>query len=324
MTRPAKVMLVLAGLLPASAPIGWPAGHVDHSANGVSGMVHDGALRVYAVEKCGYNVSIESIPNVYSAFAAHQVEWNYMGLHMPWWSVITGLPKTADIPEKDKAAFYGAGEHHVDQVVKDMAKWAGSSKAGFRESLAGKRVLDFGCGLGRLAFAFANDLRAAVTCVDQSVHHLRLAKQEWTTKRARAGVVEFVVSSPDLLAPMLSRRFDFVHSVIAMQHMVPALQAVYLEQLCDLLVPGGTGWIQMTIRGDSNSVSGNNGCDMGQSIAMGGMQMHSTPIDAIKRLLHFRGCRAEVHDVGHAYIGRGSGSAAVVKMRKQRQRREAL
>ena len=62
---------------------------------------------------------------------------------------------------------------------------------------------------------------------------------------------------------------------------------------------------------------------MGQSIAMGGMQMHSTPIDAIKRLLHFRGCRAEVHDVGHAYIGRGRGSAAVVKMRKQRQRREA-
>ena len=74
----------------------------------------------------------------------------------------------------------------------------------------------------------------------------------------------------------------------------------------------------MMIRGDSNSVSGNNGCDMGQSIAMGGMQMHSTPIDAIKRLLHFRGCRAEVHDVGQAYIGRrGGGSAAVLKMRKQ-------
>jgi|EP01047_Picozoa_sp_COSAG01_P042885 hypothetical protein len=40
-------------------------------------------------------------------------------------------------------------------------------------------------------------------------------------------------------------KFDVVHSVIVLQHMLPPLQQVYLEQMCDALRPGGHGWIQI-------------------------------------------------------------------------------
>ena len=83
----------------------------------------------------------------------------------------------------------------------------------------GTRVLDFGCGLGRLAFAFANDLSAKVTWVDQSTHHLRIAEQEWKNRRTH-GEIEFITSSPDLLASVGAERFDFFHSVLVLQHMV--------------------------------------------------------------------------------------------------------
>jgi SAM-dependent methyltransferase len=104
-------------------------------------------------------------------------------------------------------------------------------------------VLDFGCGLGRLAFGFA-PRASKVFCIDQSVHHLALAATEWAVRRPESIEKErvmFVPSSPDLIAAVRGTLFDFVHSVIVMQHMVPALQAVYLEQFCDILKEGGTG-----------------------------------------------------------------------------------
>lgn len=154
-------MLALLLLQPAAQPTGT-ALTASNSENLVSGMVSNGDYRIYNVEKCDYNVTLFS---VYPVFAAHQIEWNTMGKTMAWWSVLIGLPKTADISETEKVRFYASGAKHVAKVAKGL-------------HLTGKRVLDFGCGLGRLSFAFANQLGATVTCVDQSVHHLRIAEQD--------------------------------------------------------------------------------------------------------------------------------------------------
>ena len=143
-------------------PAAQPTGTASNSENLVSGMVSNGDYRTYNVDKCGYNVTLFS---VYPVFAAHQIEWNTMGKTMAWWSVLTSLPMTADISETEKVKFYARGAKHVAKVSKGL-------------HLTGKRVLDFGCGLGRLSFAFANQLGATVTCVDQSVHHLRIAEQD--------------------------------------------------------------------------------------------------------------------------------------------------
>ena len=129
----------------------------------MSALVDGTGYRSFEVRKCGYNVTLR---DVYRVFAAHQVEWNQMGKTMPWWSVLTGFDKTADIPETAKDTFYKSAWRHVKKRTDHLS------------SLAGKSVLEFGCGLGRLAFSFANDLGADVTCVDQSIHHLEAKSDE--------------------------------------------------------------------------------------------------------------------------------------------------
>ena len=255
----------------------------------LTALVEGGKYRSFEVSKCGYNVTIR---DVYKVFAAHQVEWNSMGKTMAWYSVITDIPKGSQISDQLKDQFYEGGRDQVKATTVGLA-------------MEGKRVLEFGCGLGRVAFSFANDAGADVTCVDQSIHHLDIAQQEWKQRRRR-GTVTFVPSTPDLIAAMGGQRFFFIHNVIVMQHMVPALQAVYMEQFCDLLEPGGRGWFQIphtTYQGD--------GCELAVSVRTGGMQMHSTPLRAIQRALLRRGCRAVVRDKGDAMVGSGGLSAFV-------------
>jgi len=264
----------------------------------MSALVDGTGYRSFEVRKCGYNVTLR---DVYRVFAAHQVEWNQMGKTMAWWSVLTGFDKTADIPEKAKDKFYKSAWGHVKARTDHLS------------SLAGKSVLEFGCGLGRLAFSFANDLGADVTCVDQSIHHLDIAQSEWKRRRLR-GNVSFVASTPDLIAAVGGQRFSFIHNVIVMQHMVPALQIVYIEQFCDLLEPGGHGWFQIPHEIDENIYT--DGCDLDVSVKAGGMQMHSTPIHEISRALRARGCHTCAQDMDHAMIGGRAGRSAFVQFAK--------
>jgi SAM-dependent methyltransferase len=115
----------------------------------------NGHARVFPVPSCGVNVTI---PKVTNAFFAHMVEWSIMGKQRAWWSVLTGLPQTPVISEEHKTQFYASGDTHVSKVLVDLGL-----------AHVPRRVLDFGCGLGRLAFAFAAR-GSHVTCIDQSVH----------------------------------------------------------------------------------------------------------------------------------------------------------
>ena len=252
--------------------------------------------RNFFIRSCGYNITLSSI---YYVYAAHQIEWNIMGREMPWFSVLTGYKRTKTITSEKKDEFYRSGTEWVNTVKTFVGDF----------SFTNKRVLDFGCGLGRLAFAFANDHNAHVTCVDQSVHHLRIANKEWIRRRQN-GNVDFVLSSPDLILAVEGKKFDFIHSIIVLQHMVPALQVVYMEQFCDSLAHNGIGWLQIPYI--SNSKRSGDGCNLENSITVGGMQMHGTPMKYIQELFEERGCKATITDVGGKYVGDCCKSAEVL------------
>ena len=181
------------------------------------------------------------------------------------------------------------------------------------------RVLDLGCGLGRVSFALAPHARS-VTCVDQSPYHLLAASREWRAQQqsqqqsqqqlqqqsqqqsqAYIPPIRFALSSPDLLLAMDGERFDFVHSVIVLQHMVPQLQQAYLEQLCDVLVIGGRGWAQVPIALADRTA--NTTCNMQSSRRKGGLQMHFTPAKHVVEVMEGRGCECKVMDVAQMFIG---------------------
>jgi 2-polyprenyl-3-methyl-5-hydroxy-6-metoxy-1,4-benzoquinol methylase len=202
-----------------------------------------GTYRKFKVYACG---SVElTLADLYPVFASHALEWNILGRDNAWWSVVTDdrYRTSDDLPTELKNEFYSSGLTHVEMVHKDLVTTFGG------EGLNVPDVLDFGCGLGRQAFSMAKHAEH-VACVEASVHHLIKAEAEWTrlhppTSDALYPRMKFVLSTPDMLAALRGSKFDIVHSVIVMQHMLPPLQQVYLEQLCDVLKPGGHGWIQI-------------------------------------------------------------------------------
>jgi len=261
----------------------------DHARSALlSGMLlSNGSYREYESKQCHARFTLQQL---YPTFASAAVEWNEMGKISPWYSVLTGFAKPGEaVSEGRKTTFYATGTKHVEYVLADVRKterkppsWRPSS------------VLDFGCGLGRLAFAFAR-LGADVACVDQSVHHLRLAEQEWTVRRGEQdGAISFLPSTPDLLAALSGRRFELVHSIIAMQHMISPLQTAYLEQLCDALADGGIGWIHVPTSdkgGFDNATTRARSCALGVE-ATNGMQHHYTAAKFLVRSAMSRGCVA--------------------------------
>ena len=183
----------------------------------------------------------------------HTLEWNKMGKDNAWWSVLTEEKyKGKTILEQDKREFYLSGKKHIEQIMQSVPQDCELCTA-----------LDFGCGLGRLAFSVTAWFDK-VTCVDSSVYHLHTASKELQQSKNRSyarndghgpaagsrlspkrGVVEFMTSSPNLLEAVGKQAgtYDFAHSVLVFQHMVAPLQQMYMEQMCDVLKPGGLGWI---------------------------------------------------------------------------------
>ena len=266
--------------------------------------------RLFIVPICNQSFTV---PGLLEDFSAHQVEWSMMGKTKAFWSVLVDLPQddnqvTPSLREK----FYARGALDVKEVITQTRErysdW----------NLVGD-VLDFGCGLGRLSAAIAQVQGVrSVACVDQSVYHLEKAKMftEALPIKARFSTV---VSGPDLLmalqqGPQFPKCFDFVNSLIAFQHMITPLQAVYLEQLCDVLKPGGIMRVQLPSKTALEPA-----CDerlRKRYRDAGGMQMHHIDEGSVRSILAKRGCDTTVEDIGSAWVG-GEQRSMMVYARKR-------
>jgi len=254
-----------------------------------------------------------TLSDVYPMFAAHAVEWNLMGKDNAWWSVLVApeFKDQKDIPLDAKMGFYKSGDQQVNAVV-----------AALPPDAKRKYVLDFGCGLGRLAFPFSHHYDH-VSCVDQSLYHLMQASDSWakrdqlkndqnmTSYPAADDAVSFFITSPDLIQSVKGRRYDLVHTVIVMQHMMPLLQQAFMEQFCDILNPDGYGWAQIPLW--TSKQPKEEACDMELMARQGDMQMHWTPQNYIEDYMAKRGCEVTIKTLPYSnYIGNNWKSGLVM------------
>ena len=162
-------------------------------------------------------------------------EWEKWGRQDPYFGVITN-PKFRgrNLDEAARSEFFESGRWHAQYVL-------AACQRTIDPAFAPQRVLDFGCGVGRLLIPFAAQAREVVG-VDVSISMLQEARRN--CDRDAVHNVTLLRGDDELSA--LDGQFDLVHSAIVFQHIEPERGRVIFARLVDRLAPGGVGAIQVT------------------------------------------------------------------------------
>lgn len=167
--------------------------------------------------------------------------WEWFGSKDPYFGVLTEDRYRGQV--LDDAAlmeFFATGEEHIQSVFDVVRR---TIDPGFDPT----RALDFGCGVGRLVIPLAARCRRVVG-VDISESMLSEARRNAHSRGLTN--VDLVVSDDDLSA--VTGTFDFVHSVIVLQHMPVAAGMRVLNAMLRLLDPGGVGALHLTYARDAS------------------------------------------------------------------------
>jgi SAM-dependent methyltransferase len=155
--------------------------------------------------------------------------WTALGENDPLWVVLTE-------PDKknggwSEAEFFATGTAQIADIFQQL------QAAGL--SPASGRALDFGCGVGRLTQALAARFES-VDGVDISASMLRHAEKF----NRFPGRVKFHFNVRPDLAAFPAGQYDFICTLIALQHTPPRFQRSYLADFLRLLKPGGVAYFQ--------------------------------------------------------------------------------
>ena len=161
--------------------------------------------------------------------------WEWFGSKDPYFGVLTEERYRGRVlDDAALAEFFATGEEHIQSVFDVVRR---TIDPGFDPTQA----LDFGCGVGRLVIPLAARCRRVVG-VDISGSMLSEARRNAHSRGVTN--VDLVMSDDDLSA--VTGTFDFVHSVIVLQHMPVVAGMRVLNAMLRLLDPGGVGALHFT------------------------------------------------------------------------------
>jgi ubiquinone/menaquinone biosynthesis C-methylase UbiE len=161
-------------------------------------------------------------------------EWQAWGVRDPYFAVITDPKFRSDIitPE-GKLEFFESGRTTVDYVLRMCRRHIDAD-------FTPQRVLDFGCGVGRVTTSFAAQAREVVG-MDVAESMLARARQH-CDELGHSNVA--LVQSDDTLSAATGQ-FDLVHSCLVLQHLELARGRALFAELVRKVRPGGCGAIQL-------------------------------------------------------------------------------
>ncbi|MCF3651032.1 class I SAM-dependent methyltransferase [Synoicihabitans lomoniglobus] len=156
--------------------------------------------------------------------------WEKLAREDAMWAVLTDPAKDRNRWQVDE--FFATGRATVDA---DMAYLSTQLP-----TLAKRDALDFGCGVGRLSQALAphfdrvTGLDVAAAMIEQANQHNRHGER-----------VTYVHNPAGHLRQFADHSFDFVYSVITLQHIPASLQRGYLREFLRVCRPGGAVFFQL-------------------------------------------------------------------------------
>jgi len=161
-------------------------------------------------------------------FFSTDKDWEYFGKNDPYYGVFSEDKFRQGSIEKNRVDFFESGEHWVDHV------W-GKIKEIKNPEYKPKRVLDFGCGVGRVLIPFARKGTVA-TGVDVSDSFL----QECSENIKKSGLNDIQLKkSDDRLSQLEHQKFDVIHSCHVFQHIPRKRGLLTYTTLLGMLEAGG-------------------------------------------------------------------------------------
>ena len=193
-----------------------------------------------------HNAAVTVVPA--GITAAPNAAWEAFAAREPYFTVFPA-PQflRANMTGAAERAFFEGGEARADAICRTI-------ELRLAPQFAPTAILEYGCGIGRLAMPLAR--RAArrggtVTAIDRSPAMLAIARQQ----AARHSVANITFGSPiQLFATPCS--FDFVNCYLVFQRLPPSDGLWLLSALLGCLAPGGIGAFQFPYRTGTSGVVG--------------------------------------------------------------------
>ncbi len=162
--------------------------------------------------------------------------WKYYGEKAPYFGVFgqeTYLNK--NLNEQVMDDFFSSGQRHVENLFNTIYQK-------IDDSFRAEKILDFGCGPGRLLIPFAS-FASEVVGLDVSEHMIKEAKENCDRFNITNAV--FFVSD-DTLDCIKNMEFDLVNSYIVLQHLNPKRGEIIIKKLLKAIKTNGVGVLQLT------------------------------------------------------------------------------
>ena len=166
-------------------------------------------------------------------------EWQEWGIRDPYFAVLTNQKYRVDALTPDaKLEFWASGRKNVTMILETCRGYFGAH-------FVPQRVLDFGCGVGRLSIPFAAQAREVV---GMDVAESMLAEARLNCQAQDSHNVTLVLSDDTL--SRATGHFDLVYSGLVLQHIEVARGRKLFAELVGKVIPGGCGVIQVTFAWD--------------------------------------------------------------------------
>jgi ubiquinone/menaquinone biosynthesis C-methylase UbiE len=155
----------------------------------------------------------------------HKQDWDELGKMDPFWAILSDPSKKYG--QWDPEAFFRTGEEEVRKVLER------ADRLGYpREK---RRLLDFGCGVGRLTRAFLTSFQECYG-VDISESMIRKAKE----LNREFPNCHFILNVESHLGLFPDAYFDMIYTNIVLQHLSDnSTVKAYLAEFARVLRKGG-------------------------------------------------------------------------------------